>query len=273
MDFEKVSTFAIAADQPDVVEQRIAQIGEYLQRFGSFMGEAAVSHPNDFIVAVATVWVAIFTCVLAIATIRLWNSTSDLVRGGERQIALTREMFVVNQRPWIKVTVKPVEAFQSDGSSAHLWLSITLKNTGNTPALRVSHAVWSHPQAGGGTVSDTYRRLSEDLKNSEPDPHRHLVVLFPGDSHTYKDYRALATWYKDQVDAGVGRGSEEGLFFCVCVNYGSSVGDANYQTGFIFQPLRDVGEALLRVGFKDTEVPLKKLRLGLGDRPVEIFTN
>ena len=39
---------------------------------------------------------------------------------------------------------------------------------------------------------------------------------------------------------------------------------ANYQTGFIFQPLRDVGEALLRVGFKDTEVPLKKLRLGLG---------
>ena len=59
------------------------------------------------------------------------------------------------------------------------------------------------------------------------------VVLFPGDSHTYKDYRALATWYKDQVDAGVGRGSEEGLFFCVCVNYGSSVGDANYQTGFI----------------------------------------
>ena len=39
------------------------------------------------------------------------------------------------------------------------------------------------------------------------------VVLFPGDSHTYKDYCALATWYKDQVDAGVGRGSEEGLFF------------------------------------------------------------
>jgi hypothetical protein len=60
---------------------------------------------------------------------------------------------------------------------------------------------------------------------------------------------------------------------CVCVNYGSSVGDANYQTGFIFQPLRDLGEALLRVGFKDTEVPLKKLRLGLGGRPVEIFTN
>ena len=84
-------------------------------------------------------------------------------------------------------------------------------------------------------------------------------------------YRALATWYKDQVDAGVGRGSEEGLFFCGCVNYGSSVGDANYQTGFI--SLRDVGEALLRVGFKDTEVPLKKLRLGLGGRPVEIFTN
>jgi hypothetical protein len=55
------------------------------------------------------------------------------------------------------------------------------------------------------------------------------------------------------------------------VNYGSSVGDANYQTGFI--SLRDVGEALLRVGFKDTEVPLKKLRLGLGGRPVEIFTN
>ena len=110
------------ADQPDVVEQRIAQIGEYLQRFGSFMGEAAVSYPNDFIVAVATVWVAIFTCVLAIATIRSWNSHRPCA--GAKKRALTRKMFVANQRPWIKVTVKPVEAFQSDGSSAHLWLSI-----------------------------------------------------------------------------------------------------------------------------------------------------
>ena len=59
--------------------------------------------------------------------------------------------------------------------------------------------------------------------------------------------RASATWYKKQVDAGVQQESERGLYFCVCVNYVSSVGDTNYQTGFIFQALRDDGEALLHI--------------------------
>jgi hypothetical protein len=51
-----------------------------LRRFGAFIGEAAVNHPNEFIVAVATVWLAIFTGVLAIATVRLWNSTAHLAK-------------------------------------------------------------------------------------------------------------------------------------------------------------------------------------------------
>src|SRR5438309_1916727 len=75
----------IIADQPDTVEQHVRQMGEYLRRIGAFIGEAAVNHPNEFIVAVATVWVAIFTGVLAIATIRLWNSTADLARFADQQ--------------------------------------------------------------------------------------------------------------------------------------------------------------------------------------------
>jgi hypothetical protein len=87
----------------------------------------------------------------------------------------------------------------------------------------------------GGTAWDTYRRLSEFLRDREPDPHRDLVVLFPDDSHTYKDYRALASWYKEQVQTGVRRGSEKhGLSFCVCVNYRSSIGEAQLSNWFHF---------------------------------------
>jgi hypothetical protein len=266
------SASAIVADPPDTVEQQVRQMGEYFRGLGDFIGETATNHPNEFVVAIATIFVASFTAVLAIATIRLWNSTADLVVTGERQLALTRETFVANQRPWIKVTVKAIEPLEVKADVVHLWLSIKFENIGNTPALRVSHVIWTHPGPEGGTVWDTYRRLSEFVKGKEPDPHRDLVVLFPGDSHVYKDYRALASWYKKQVDAGVQRGSERGLYFCVCVNYASSVGDAQYQTGFIFQPLRD-DEALLRIDFGEPNVPLDRLILGLGDRPVGIFVS
>jgi hypothetical protein len=216
--------------------------------------------------------VAAFTIVLAISTIALWRSTEKLFQAGERQIAMTRDIFVANQRPWIKVTVTIIEPFSSDGHQALLGLSIQLQNTGNTPALSVSHDVWTHPSAEGGTALDTYRRLSQFLKHSDPDPRRYLV-LFPGDSYTYEDYRALAIWNGEMVDTGVRLGSEPNhLFFCVCTNYLSSVGDVSYQTGFIFQVLKesDDGEALLGFGLSEREVPVDKLRMGLGGGPVGI---
>jgi hypothetical protein len=264
----------IVADQPDTVQRHINQIGDYVKKaIDGLLGWIA-HNPNEFIIALSAAVTAIFTVILAIATIRLWNSTADLALTGEKQIAETRDIFVGERRPWIKVTVKVIEPFRSDGNQALLWLSIKLQNTGNTPALGVSLVVEGHPRAEGGTAQDTYRRLSEFLRHAEPDPRRHLV-LFPGDSHIYKDYRALASWHKEQVDAGVQRGSEpDFLSFCVCVNYRSSVGDANYQTGFIFDLLRDDrGRALLRFGLSEPEVPINRLSLGLGGGPVEIYVS
>jgi hypothetical protein len=66
-----------------------------LTRFGAFIGDTAVKHPNEFVIAVATVSLAIFTAVLAIATIRLWNSTAELARFAELQAGDTKESISV----------------------------------------------------------------------------------------------------------------------------------------------------------------------------------
>jgi hypothetical protein len=263
--------FGIVADHPDAVQRQIGQIGRYIKTAMDGLYAWLAHNPNEFIIALSAAVTAVFTVILAVATIRLWNSTAELARTGERQIAETRDIFVANQRPWIKATVK----ITSDGSQALLWLSIKLENTGNTPALRVSHDVWTHPNSKGGTAWDTYDRLSKFLRHAEPDSQRHLA-LFPGDSHTYDDYRALASWNRQEVDAGAQLGSDpDELYFCVCVNYRSGVGDAEYQTGFIFQLLKesDDGQALLIFGLSERKVPISKLRMGLGDGPVGIFVN
>jgi hypothetical protein len=92
------SASAIVADQPDAVEKHVRQMGEYLRRVGALIGNAAVNHPNEFIVAVATVWVAIFTGVLAIATVRLWNSTTDLAKFAEEQSRDMKDSIAVAEK-------------------------------------------------------------------------------------------------------------------------------------------------------------------------------
>jgi hypothetical protein len=75
----------IMADTPNRVEQQIQKIQEYIQSVGGLIREMAVSHPNEFVTAAATCIIALFTAVLAIATIRLWNYTADLAKFAEEQ--------------------------------------------------------------------------------------------------------------------------------------------------------------------------------------------
>jgi hypothetical protein len=89
------SASAIVANEPDSVEQHVRQMGEYLRRFGSFIAHAAVDHPNEFVIALAT-------AVLAIATISLWNSTAALAKFAKEQ--------AIDMKASIAATQKATEA-------------------------------------------------------------------------------------------------------------------------------------------------------------------
>jgi hypothetical protein len=102
-------TIAIVADQPDTVERHVKQMGEYLRGFGGFVSNAAVKHPNEFVIAVATIFVAIFTAALAVATIRLWNSTAALAKFAEQQ-ALDMKASIVESRRAADAAIKSAEA-------------------------------------------------------------------------------------------------------------------------------------------------------------------
>ena len=59
---------AIVADIPDAVERQVTQIGEYIAEAARFLGHTASSHPNEFITALSTTGIFIFTWVLAHST-------------------------------------------------------------------------------------------------------------------------------------------------------------------------------------------------------------
>jgi hypothetical protein len=108
---------AIVADYPDAVQSGIQQAGNYIKKAaGGLLGWVA-HNPNEFVIALSAFVTAIFTVVLAIATIRLWNSTADLAKFAEQQasdmqesIRLAREAaenarqeLVLTQRPKLRV--------------------------------------------------------------------------------------------------------------------------------------------------------------------------
>lgn len=79
-----LSTWAIVANPPGIVEQQLHHAREWLT--GSFVGHMFLDHPNEFITATATIVVAIFTVVLALSTVRLWHATHKSAQIAERAL-------------------------------------------------------------------------------------------------------------------------------------------------------------------------------------------
>ncbi len=155
---------AIVTDYPDDVQRHIEQIGQYVKDTASALSAWIAHHPNEFIIAVSAAITALFTGILAIATIRLWNSTAELARLAKRQaddmkdsIAasktsadaasksanLAETALFVGQRPYVFVT-RPhfrdtisLDTFNFDPQAPPVWPTIKypLENHGQTPAI------------------------------------------------------------------------------------------------------------------------------------------
>src|ERR1043166_2332135 len=64
--------------------QHVQKAYEYIGKALSFIGHMATEHPNEFVTAVSTTVVAIFTFVLARSTTKLWTATKETLRHAER---------------------------------------------------------------------------------------------------------------------------------------------------------------------------------------------
>jgi hypothetical protein len=119
---------AIIVDQLDVVEITMTRLGQYASDALSFIGQMAYDHPNDFITAV-------FTAVLAVATIKLWRSTNSLWKAGERQLSHLEHTAEMQLRAYVFVSRAMVDIHKD--SNAAIEAIVVLNNFGSTPARKV----------------------------------------------------------------------------------------------------------------------------------------
>jgi hypothetical protein len=178
---------SLVADQPDTVEQCVRQMGEYLRRFGGFIAHAAVEHPNEFTIAVATVFVAIFTAVLAIATIRLWNSTAALAKFAEEQagdmkasiavardsaqaareqVALSRGALITTERAFVYCErINAHWTAHKETEEIIEWTFVPVwKNSGKTPTRRARSQInsWVGIEAGDLPADFNFPNYEDD---------------------------------------------------------------------------------------------------------------
>lgn len=139
-------------------------------RYALFKTLSWLQANDSAVAAFATVWIAVFTIVLAVATIRLWNSTADLARFSEEQSMLTRETMIATTKmahatEWAakiagganKLAVENAERREQELKilqRAYVWVDlgnirsltdedgfvprIIIRNAGNLPARNVS---------------------------------------------------------------------------------------------------------------------------------------
>ena len=144
--------FKIIADQPDTVERHVKQMDEYMRWFGGFIADTASRHPNEFVVAVVAVVVAVFAATVAVATIRFWNSAAALAKFAKEQAGDMKSTIAAAQkaadaaeqsanhvsraeRPYIFGGFGKREVATEEDRGEYIAAVVTMANYGRTPGV------------------------------------------------------------------------------------------------------------------------------------------
>jgi hypothetical protein len=152
-------------------------------------------------VATYTFWLDILTAILAVSTFGLWVVTVNGIRNQKREtarsLALTRELFVTERRPWIKVevAVPPIKGsiYRADG-----WISIklviSLQNVGESPALMVIRG-WVFMFPTKGRETNTFQEFMDSIRSEIDARMRHTGrLVFPKEIVTIDCDLDISPW-------------------------------------------------------------------------------
>lgn len=149
----------IVADDPNDVEKWLQQMGDHLASAVAFIGHLT----PEQVTAVASVAVAIFTAVLAIATVRLWNSTAQLAQFAEQQgrdmqasieqarrvADLTERNLSATQRAFVHLKALDVTVVGKRIAPTQYKIVPLWENSGTTPTRNLSININWTPYSGG----------------------------------------------------------------------------------------------------------------------------
>jgi len=128
---------------------------------------------HDSITAIATVFIALFT-------ITLWWASAGQYDLIEQQIKLARDDFNATHRPWIPISRATFNSgFNWVQGNAIVVISIACKNSGNSPARRVSLAARIFPFLWNDDIPIEIARLQADHRSDST--RRDIIerTLFP----------------------------------------------------------------------------------------------
>jgi hypothetical protein len=178
--------------------------------------------------------VAIFTVVLAISTILLWNATRNLGKDTRDSIKVAQKDFTATHRPWVSVDLAVASDLTYDTQGdAHIAINFTLKNTGHSPAANVSvEAAMFTPSQTRHDAIAAQNEMCGNVRKQAPTRGRLGHTIFPGD--VFAVQLILPIPRKD-IEAAIGH-SEESKWFAPtligCVDYKFTFEDGHHQTGF-----------------------------------------
>jgi hypothetical protein len=123
-----------------------------------------------------------FTIVLAIFTGRLWSSTEKLWSVTNKSVDLARDDFNATHRPWIPLTNAELSfGVRWAKKNAIIGINVFCRNTGDSPARRVSLAVGIFPSL---TNEEVPKKMDEVLAAHRSDIERRQFIeytVFPGE--------------------------------------------------------------------------------------------
>jgi hypothetical protein len=132
---------------------------------------------NDSALADYTLWLMIFTGMLAVATIGLGAATVGLYLTGEKQVKITRETLVGDQRAWIVTSLEFArDGLETIGGEIQINVRLKVMNAGRTPAIRAHTTM--------GLVTDIRKVQAEVKKLADSDKkpnHDSGLIVAPGD--------------------------------------------------------------------------------------------
>lgn len=182
---------------------------------------------TDEALADYTLWLMIFTGILAAATIGLGLATVGLYKTGEKQVKVTREALIGDQRAWLvtELGIGPAGVTLQNGQVS-VDVRLKVMNVGRTPALR-AHTNMEMTNSVLAT-SDRVLKMAADSKVSD---HRSGLTVAPNGFY-------FRPWFPSMTDEdtnGQGLcGSISPIIVIGCVTYEILQDHELHQTAFAY---------------------------------------
>lgn len=229
------------ADDNNVFVKLFSRIGWFVR---------LLDRHNGLVSAIGTLFVALFTGVLVVATAALFYSSEKVANSAKDSADVAEKTLVATNRPWVKIksiTLDGPLAFEPSPNDheGRLDFKFVLENTGKSPAVRI----WLDVRLTISNIIDLraeQKIFCDALRDNrmraatQPMTIRPEMTLFPGDEITMKTQAWMNPEPLAKFREWAGKIPGASVFPAIvgCVLYEFTFDKGHHQTGIIYNVLK-----------------------------------